>query len=286
MTRRRLGLLPATMMSAAVLVAGLLAGCSAFDGSSTPDPAPTPREPDLATSTPEPMSIPPAPEELACYRLGYPQALAPTNQVKPAPCGTAHTALTFEVGPLDTVVDGHLLAVDSRHVQEFVAERCPQEFGKFVGGTLQDQRMTMLRAVWFTPTVKQSDRGADWYRCDVIALAGDGALARLTGRMSGVLDTPEGRAEYAMCGTAEPGAADFERVVCTRSHSWKAISTFTFEEDEYPGEQIVRSQGETACEDAGRNVAADSLNFQWGYEWPTEEQWDAGQNYGLCWAPD
>ena len=50
---------------------------------------------------------------------------------------------------------------------------------------------------------------------------------------------------------------------------------------DYPGEQKVRDAGEAACEDAGRGAADDALDFQWGYEWPTEEQWDAGQTYGL-----
>jgi hypothetical protein len=48
----------------------------------------------------------------------------------------------------------------------------------------------------------------------------------------------------------------------------------------------VRAAGETPCEAAARRVASDSLNFRWGYEWPTEKQWDAGQHHGLCWAPD
>jgi len=32
-------------------------------------------------------------------------------------------------------------------------------------------------------------------------------------------------------------------------------------------------------------VADDPLNYRWGYEWPTEQQWQAGQHYGICWAP-
>ena len=28
----------------------------------------------------------------------------------------------------------------------------------------------MLRTVWFTPSVEESDAGANWYRCDVVAL--------------------------------------------------------------------------------------------------------------------
>ena len=38
--------------------------------------------------------------------------------------------------------------------------------------------------------------------------------------------------------------------------------------------------------DAGREVADDALDYEWGYEWPTAEQWEAGQDYGRCWAPD
>ena len=51
----------------------------------------------------------------------------------------------------------------------------------------------MLRAVWFTPTVAQSDRGADWFRCDVIAVAGTEKLAPLTGRSAVCWHRREGR---------------------------------------------------------------------------------------------
>ena len=33
-------------------------------------------------------------------------------------------------------------------------------------------------------------------------------------------------------------------------------------------------------------VAEDALDYEWGYEWPTADQWAAGQNYGRCWAPE
>ena len=35
-----------------------------------------------------------------------------------------------------------------------------------------------------------------------------------------------------------------------------------------------------------RAVAPDPLDFRWGYEWPTLEQWRAGKRYGVCWAPE
>ena len=28
-----------------------------------------------------------------------------------------------------------------------------------------------------------------------------------------------------------------------------------------------------------------SLKYTWSFEWPTRDQWDAGQRYGYCWVP-
>ena len=274
----------ATRALSVVLAAGLAAGCSGSDD----DPAePAASSPSASpTATPTPAEAAPRPPKKACYRLAYEEALAPTTPRRPVSCGRKHTAATFHVGTLDAVVDGHLLAVDSRTVQDQVATECPSGFGDFVGGTVEAQRLSMLRAVWFTPTVEESDQGADWFRCDAIAVAGGERLAALSGDLRGVLTKPQGRTTYGMCGTADPGARDFERVICSESHSWRAISTFTFDSDRYPGEQRVRDVGESRCEEAGRGVAEDTLSFRWGYEWPTEKQWDAGQTFGRCWAPD
>jgi hypothetical protein len=166
-----------------------------------------------------------------------------------------------------------------------VATTCPQKFAEFAGGSTEAQRLSMLRAVWFTPTVDESDSGAEWYRCDAIVVAGDDELASLRGRLAGVLGTPEGRDRYGMCGTTAPDDPAFERVICSRRHAWRAIATVDFEPGDYPGVAAVRSEGQTQCENAGAGVADDALDYQWGYEWPTKEQWKQGQTFGRCWAP-
>lgn len=277
---------PPLVTALAGVVAGvlMLAGCT---GDDTPaaDPSPAPSS-SSAPARPVIADPPPAPRVRACYALSYDEAVAPTSEREPVPCRRPHTSLTFAVGTLDAVVDGHLLAVDSDRVQEQVASTCPDRLAGFVGGTVEQRRLSMLRAVWFTPTVEASDLGADWYRCDVIAVAAQEELARLTGPLAGVLTTEAGRDRYGMCGTAEPGTDGFQRVVCARQHSWRALRTVEFRAREYPGEARVRAAGESPCEDAGRAAADDALNFSWGYEWPTAEQWDAGQTYGICWAPD
>ena len=54
----------------------------------------------------------------------------------------------------------------------------------------------------------------------------------------------------------------------------------------YPGEGAVKSAGDDVCAAAARALASDALDYEWGYEWPTKDQWQAGQTYGRCWSPD
>jgi hypothetical protein len=206
--------------------------------------------------------------------------------VKPVPCRRKHTALTYYVGTLDTVVDGHLLAVDAEQVRAQVAQECPRRLPRSLNTDPGPLRLTVLRPVWFSPTLAQSDQGQDWFRCDVIALAGPERLAPLSRDLVGALGTPSGRAAYAVCGTAEPGAPGFQRVICSHRHSWRAITVYEIPGDRYPGQPQARRSGETRCQGAAEAVAKDPLSYQWGYDWPTADQWRSGQHFGLCWAPD
>jgi hypothetical protein len=276
---------------AALLV---LAGCSS-DG--TKDPTAEQASSASSTpSTPSPTPVvapppPPAPVMGGCYRLSYDEAVAPTNDDHPVPCKKAHTSQTFAVGQLDLVSNGHLLAVDSDAVQKQVAQRCPAKLATYVGATKEQLRLSMLRPVWFTPTMEQSDAGAGWYRCDVIAVTGDKQVAKVEHDISGALKTAAGRTEFAMCGTAQPGTAAFSRVLCREDHSWKAISVVDLADeagkhDSWPGVKVVQAAGQDACQAAARAIASDALDYEWGYEWPTKDQWQAGQDYGRCWSPD
>lgn len=274
-----------------LLVVALLAlWLTACSGGDEPASSPTPSasvstSPSAAASPPR-ATPPPVPATRTCHLLTYEEAIAPTASGGPVSCDRRHTSVTYAVGDLDTLVDGHLLAVDSDRVQEQVSSECPARFDAFVGGTPEDRRLSMLRPVWFTPTVQQSDAGASWFRCDVVALAGDERLALLSGPLAGVLSSDAGRDRYGMCGTASPGTPKFSRVICSAPHSWRAIRAVPFAAGAYPGADRVRAAGQAPCKDAAAAVASDTLNYEWGYEWPTAEQWKAGQTYGRCWAPD
>jgi hypothetical protein len=270
--------LPSRLLAAHASVLLLAAGCtSGSSGSSEPTPGTT------AVPAPPRASAVPAPRNKACHHLTYAQAVAPTTTDAPVPCRAGHTSQTFAVGRLTTEVGGHLVAVDSPRVQRQVRTTCPQRLAAFLGASTERLRLSLLRAVWFTPTVEASDQGADWFRCDVIAVAGDQRLATLTGSLKGAL---RGDADdYAMCGTAEPGTKGFQRVLCRERHSWRALRTIDLGRGAYPGASAAKAAGQKPCQQAGRDVAADALDYKWGYEWPTAQQWAAGQTYGICWAP-
>lgn len=267
-----------------LLLAVGLVGCTSDD--EPPEPTPTPTPTATPTPTPPPRAVPArVPDADACYRLSYKQAVSPTNGANAVPCTGPHTSQTYAVGRVDNVVAGHLLAIDSRQVQDGVATTCPAGLDEVVGGTLQDQRLSMLRSVWFTPSLDQAGKGAAWYRCDVVALGGAQDLVEVTSSLEGVLDTPQGRDRFGMCGTASPSARGFERVPCAADHTWRAFSVIPLDEGPYPGRQAVDDAG-AGCEDAAAGVAADPLDYEWASEGPDAEQWAAGQTFVRCWAPD
>lgn len=235
---------------------------------------------------PESPARPPA---KGCYVLGFDAATEPTNDSRPVPCSKRHTAQTYHVGRLDTVVDGHLLAVDSERAQRQVERTCPRKLVEYVGGSREARALSRLEAVWFSPTIEQSDQGASWFRCDVVAVGRPSTLAPLPppGRLRGILDRSDALDEVGLCGTAAPGARGFERVICSRRHAWRAISTIEISGGaHYPGIAQVREAGGRECRERVQAANGSPERFSYGWEWPTREQWRAGQRFGYCWAPD
>jgi Septum formation len=259
---------------AALLLALVLAGCT---GPTTP---PTPSPTSSPTASASESAAPARPVKNGCHRLSYEQAVAPVVGGTDVSCQKKHTSQTYKIGRLSLVSAGHLVAVDSPSVQESVAASCTSLLGAHVGGSPEDLRLSMVQAVWFTPSVEEAAAGADWFRCDVVALATTGRLAALPRSSSGLVGSSS---RFAMCGTAPPGAAAHRRVPCSAKHSWVAIATVALTGKSWPSAADASRQMESACRAAARDRADDPLDFTWSEERPSRDQWDAGQRYGLCW---
>lgn len=283
--------LPLSRLAATLVLAGAaLAGCTS-GGSDDAGGAPSPSASapsSAAAPSPTATPSPPAPRDEACYRLSLEQLTKPTNASPAGSCADKHDAQTIYVGTLDDVVDGHAVTVDSRTVQRQLATVCPRRLAAYLGGDRQTLDLSRFHVVWFSPTLAQSDRGADWFRCDVIAFGRGDTLFRLPppAKLRGALGRPGALASYGLCGTAAPGAKDFERVICAQRHSWQAFSTIALAGGRrYPGVAAVRDRGDDTCKAQAQARAGNSLKYEYGWEWPTRKQWTHGQHYGYCWMP-
>jgi hypothetical protein len=258
---------------------------SAASSTSSSSAASSAASPSAASPTP----VPAAPKVSACYRLSTAELTRPTNASAPISCRARHNARTVYVGRLDTVVDGHSVAVDSRIAQRQLATTCPRKLASYLGGSATERDLSRFNVVWYSPTLQQSDAGAAWFRCDLVAFADASRLYDLPRKrpsLRHVLDRPGALGTYGLCGTAAPGARGFKRVICDRKHSWQAIDTLGIAGGKkYPGTAAVRRAGSSRCKDEARAKAPDTLKFQYGWEWPSAAQWARGQHYGYCWAP-
>ncbi len=280
-TRRRTG----GLLAAALTVTLLVSGC----GSSLKSAKIDPKAVASATATQaNPGPPPPPPKVGECYALTYKQSLEGTSKVPPVPCKEKHTTVTIFVGTFDPIVDGHLLAVDSDEVQAQIAAVCPTKVGDWVGGTKQNQQLSRFKTTWFSPTLKESDSGADWFRCDLVAKRGEKSLATIA-RTKGALDDPAALDVFGTCsprGPRDDATKSFDAVACAEPHAWRAVSVIDIPEDaRYLGPNTQKAS-EDACQVEAQQRTTDPLEIKYAFQWPSEEAFTAGQRYGLCWVPE
>ena len=271
--KRTTMLLPTVFLVAAM-------GCSS---GAEPKAAPESRPSPSVTTTP---AAAPVPQVGSCHELSVSEATDPVDAGGSVPCRRPHTSVTIRVGELAPVADGHLLAVDSRTVRAQIAKACPDSPGPFVGGDETTQRLSRFEVVWFSPSLEQADAGANWYRCDVVALRSEGRLVLLPARVKGVLDQAGALDRFGTCGTSAPDRRGFARVVCSEKHSWRAVDVVELPRTARYLAKDVAGSGDSACKDVAAERTDGELKYTWSFEWPTRAQWATGQRYGYCWVPE
>lgn len=272
---RRRGLRGWALLVGVVLT---VSGCSGGGSESAKTPPPTAS---VATAPPAPA----APAVGACHQLTLAQATEPVEESAPVPCTGPHTATTFKVGQLVPLVDGHLLAVDSAAARAQIAQICPKALPGFLGGNATAQRLSRFETVWFSPSLKQADAGADWYRCDVVALRSEGQLLPLPRKLKGVLADSKALARFGTCGNSAPDKAGFARVACALPHTWTAFDVVDLPRGAAYLDKKITGTAQQQCKDGAMARKPSSLKHTWSFEWPSRDQWSAGQRYGYCWMP-
>ena len=224
-----------------------------------------------------------APDLGACRLLSPADVARPSNATAQISCEQPHTAQTYAVGSLpkqfaDTSYDDDKLAA-------FGYQTCASGFIRFTGADESLAMRSILSWAWFRPSKAAWDAGARWYRCDVI---GGGDQARsyvdLPSDAKGLL-LGRPKDEWMVCaqGATVSGSV---KVPCTEKHDWRAVTTIVLgtRGDDYPGDRIVQLRTRDFCSKSVGAWLDYPVDYDFGYSWFHQAQWDVGNRRSVCWA--
>ncbi len=247
------------------LLATTLAGCVGRSGSS---------------GSPDDMA---APDLGACRVLTPDDVSQPSNASAPVSCDQPHTAQTYAVGPLPGEF-AHA-SYDDEKVAAFAYQTCSQKFITYTGADESLAMRSILSWAWFRPSHTAWDRGARWYRCDIIG-GGDQtrAYVDLPATTKGLLlGRPADQWMVCAQGATVSGSV---KVPCTQKHDWRAVTTIVLGSsgDPYPGDQVVQARTKDFCSKSVGAWLDYPVDYDFGYSWFHAAEWDAGNRRSVCWA--
>ena len=253
-----------------LLAVGLLAtGCSPSDQGENADP--------------DQVDAVEAPELGACRALTPRDVAQTSNATETVECSEPHTAQTYAVGQLPTKFDDS--DYDAAELATYAYQTCSEKFIKFVGADESLAMRTVLSWAWFRPSKEAWESGARWYRCDVV---GGGAQSKeyveLPEKTEGILfGKPDDK--WLVCATG-PSVDGSVKVPCSEPHDWRAISTIKLggPKDKYPGDRLVEVRSRDFCSDQVGAWMQYPVDFDFGYTWFHEAEWEAGNRRSVCWA--
>lgn len=232
---------------------------------------------------PEQVDAVAAPELGACRVLTPDDVDRPSNATRTVSCSAPHTAQTFAVGNLpDSLHDADYDATD---LGAWAYQTCSQRFMSFLGADESLAMRTVVSWAWFRPSEKAWGDGARWYRCDVV---GGGDQSRsyvdLPKNAKGLmLGKPAD--DWLVCADG-PSVSGSVKVPCSKPHDWRAVTTIKLGEkgDPYPGDRLVQVKTRDFCSESVGAWLGYPVNYDIGYTWFHEAEWQAGNRRSVCWA--
>lgn len=217
-----------------------------------------------------------------CRVLAAADLEKPTNVSAHIPCSEDHTAQTFATGELPASTGAGY--GDRRH-GKYVHATCQKAFRTFLGADESLAMRSQLSWAWFRPSELGWDRGARWYRCDVVGGPADATrLRNLPTDAQGLFakDQPDA---WLTCAFGE-SVATSTKIPCTEKHTWRAVTTIKVgePEDPYPGDRIVQVRSRDYCQDSVGGWLGYPPEYDFGYTWFREDRWAAGNRRSICWS--
>ncbi|MBM9460292.1 septum formation family protein [Nocardioides sp. zg-536] len=262
----RRGLAPALL---ALLLLAVGSACGAEDQGQNSDP-------DLVDAVEVPTTG-------LCRVLTPDDVRLPANATKPVPCTQEHTAETFAAGELPPDLSD--LDYDDPALGAFAYKTCSAAFADFVGADESLVLRTTISWAWFRPSEKAWNKGARWYRCDVIGgNAASASYRPLPQTAKGML---AGRPKDTWLSCARgPSVAQGEKVPCSEKHDWRAVTTVKIgdPDDKYPGDRVMESRTRSFCSQSVKAWLNYPTEYEFGFTFFHAAEWKAGVRRSVCWA--
>jgi hypothetical protein len=76
------------------------------------------------------------------------------------------------------------------------------------------------------------------------------------------------------------------KVPCTETHDWRAVTTISLGDakDAYPGDRLAEVKTRDFCSKSVGAWLTYPVDYEFGYTWFHEAEWNAGNRRSVCWA--
>jgi hypothetical protein len=224
-----------------------------------------------------------APDVGACRMLSRGDLGRDSNNTAVVDCARPHDAQTYAVGSLPATY-AHA-AYDDDGLAAYAYRLCARKFSTYTGADESLAMRTILSWASFRPSTSAWRAGARWYRCDVVG--GGDQTVRLLDLPPSAKGLLLGRPPDAWMVCARGATvAQSDKVPCTDDHNWRAVTTIVLgeEHDPYPGDQAVEAKTRDFCSKSVGAWLDYPVNYDFGYSWFHQAEWNAGNRRSVCWA--
>ncbi len=226
------------------------------------------------------------PRQSDCHALSAKAVRRPHDDKDPVKCRDDHTTQTYYVGTFDLSIISERNP-STADIADFVTPRCDRKFHRWIGGDRVTRILSRVHPVWFVPSAHDIRLGARWFRCDVVVSATDSRLAQLPRNTEDMLDSDAALSRYGLCSRGSPEKRHAKIVACSKPHTWQAFTALRFHtngSDEFP-DRDQRRGARQRCIEQAREEQDFPLEWSYGWQAPTRNEWAAGMRWGVCWVP-
>lgn len=218
-----------------------------------------------------------------CRNLTSAQTIALSNSSRRVSCTAPHDAETFASGSLPASLKDK--GYRDAALDRWAYATCSEKLATWLGGDDSMVMRSVLTWIWFRPSQGAWNKGARWYRCDVLGgSAGAKRLIDLPTTTQGLMAGPPDN-RWMVCARGRSVAAGV-RVACSQQHDWRAVTTIKLGEsgDKYPGDAAVQTKTKDYCQGSVSAWLGYPSDYDYGYTWFGENEWSAGNRRAVCWA--